>query len=109
MKTSTVSPTLIALLLLGPAAAQTEMSDTDSPAGSGSRMKKSHQELIRRHDKNGDGRLDEAEQAEAAKYRAGQVKKFDRDGDGRLNEMEREDALKAVMDDQPESERKKDR
>ncbi|MBI2813826.1 MAG: hypothetical protein HYX71_06045 [Opitutae bacterium] len=106
MKTSTVSPTLLALVLLAlPAAAQTEMAAADTPAESGGRMKKNHQELIRRHDKNGDGRLDDAEKAAAhaamrkqgggGNERRKQIlKRFDKDGDGQLDDAEQAEAAK---------------
>jgi Ca2+-binding EF-hand superfamily protein len=70
----------------------------DDPAG---RMDRFRQEMLKRFDKNGDGKLDEAEQAEADKARAEfiqkrggpeaarmreeMIKRFDRDGDGKLD------------------------
>ena len=108
MKTSSVSlVVLTALLLAVPARARNEMpaADTaDKPAG---RPKKNYQEFIKRHDKNGDGRLDEEEKAEAhavmrkegggrqGDRRKQLLKRFDKNGDGRLDDAERVEAEKA--------------
>lgn len=106
MKTSSVSLVLLTLTLLAvPARAQNEMKAADTPAGAGGRRKANYQELIKRHDKNGDGRLDEEEKAaaHAAMRKAGGegndrrqqlLKRFDKDGDGRLNDAERAAAEK---------------
>jgi Ca2+-binding EF-hand superfamily protein len=103
MKTSSVSPLLLtAALLLVPARAQEEMDA--KPAAGG--MKKNHQELIQKYDKNGDGRLDEDEKAAAhsamrkkgdgeGEKRKQMIKLFDKDGDGRLNDAEWAEARKA--------------
>ena len=68
------------------------------------------QELLKRFDKNGDGRLDEEERA-AARNRRGKrgkgrfaevLKKFDKDGDGKLNDEERAQARRARERGNPE-------
>jgi Ca2+-binding EF-hand superfamily protein len=65
--------------------------------------------MIKKFDKNGDGKLDEAERAEAAKSRGGapgaggrdpakmqeMIKKYDKNGDGKLDETEKAEAMKA--------------
>ena len=62
MKTSSVSLVVLAALLLAvPAWAQQEMPAADTPDEAAGRMKKNHQELIKRFDRNGDGQLSEAE------------------------------------------------
>ena len=108
MKTSSVSlVVLTAMLLAVPARAQNEMPAADTPDKPAGRPKKNYQELIKRHDKNGDGRLDDAERVEAEKARelleknrdAGKFreqlrKRFDQDGDGRLDDGERAAAEK---------------
>lgn len=60
------------------------------------------EEVIKKFDKDGDGKLNEDEQKEArksmqeefAKRREEMTKKFDKDGDGKLNDEEREAARK---------------
>ena len=129
MKTSSVSLTLLIAMLLAvpafvraeaPAAAKTPAKEEKEarPSGSGDIGSMSEesaatpedryrQEMIRRFDKNGDGRLDAAELKEAEKARAlleknGGVdkfrqlvlKRFDKNGDGRLDEAERAEAAK---------------
>jgi len=108
MKTSSVLiVVLTALLLAVPARAQQEMPAADTPDEGAGRMKKNYQELIKRFDQNGDGRLDDAERAEAEKARelieknrgAGKFReqlrrRFDQDGDGRLDDRERAAAEK---------------
>jgi hypothetical protein len=58
---------------------------------------------MKRFDKDHDGQLNDAERAEADKFRAEQVKKFDADGDGQLNEAERETALKSFVGDKADA------
>lgn len=124
MKTSSVSlVVLTALLLAVPARAQKEMPAADTPGEMAGRMKQNHEELIKRHDKNRDGRLDEEEKAAAhaamrkeggggqgdrrrqllkrfdknggaGKFREQLRKRFDQDGDGRLDDRERAAAEK---------------
>ena len=107
MKTSSVSlVVLTALLLVVPARAQNETPAADTPDEAAGRMKKNYQELIKRHDKNGDGRLDEEEKAAAhaamrkeggggqGDRRKQQLKRFDKNGDGQLDNRERAAAEK---------------
>ena len=55
--------------------------------------------LMKKFDKDGDGKLNEEERAEARKTmearRQEALKKFDKDGDGKLNEEERKAAIAA--------------
>lgn len=107
MKTSPVSLALLtAALLAVPAPAQNNMPAACTPEESGERMRKNHQELVKRYDKNGDGRLDEAEKAaaHAAMRTTGDgengrrkmlLKRYDKNGDGRLDDAERAEAEKA--------------
>jgi len=107
MKTSSVSLALLAAVLLAaPGRAENETPAAGAPAGTDSRMKASRQELIRRFDKNGDGRLDEEEKAAAhkamrtegggyAERQKQMLKRFDKNGDGRLDDAERAEAEKA--------------
>jgi hypothetical protein len=68
------------------------------------------QEILKKFDKDGDGKLNDAERAEAMKARGGApgaggrpdparmqelIKKFDKDGDGKLSDAERQEAMKA--------------
>jgi len=65
------------------------------------------QEMLKKFDKDGDGKLNDAERQEMAKARGGAggrpdparmqelLKKFDKDGDGKLNDAERAEAMKA--------------
>lgn len=105
MKTSSVSPLLLAVALLAvPALAQNEMK---APEAADGKMSKNLQELIKKYDKNGDGKLDEDEKAAAhaamrkegaggAMDRYKQIlMRFDKDGDGKLNDAERAEAEKA--------------
>ena len=72
-----------------------------------------HEAILKRFDKNGDGKLDEQERAAAMKARgekgdgpgpgAGReevLKRFDKDGDGKLNDEERAAARKAMEERQ---------
>jgi len=59
----------------------------------------SREEIIKKYDKNGDGKLDQEERAAFMKDRqAESLKKYDKNGDGKLDETElqarREDARK---------------
>lgn len=107
MKTSSVSlVVLTALLLAVPARAQQEMPAADNPDEPAGRMKKNYQELIKHHDQNGDGRLDEEEKAAAhaamrkeggggqGDRRKQLLKRFDKNRDGRLDDKERAAAEK---------------
>lgn len=57
----------------------------------------SREEVMKKFDKDGDGKLSEDERAEARKAmearRAEMIEKFDKDGDGKLNEEERKAAM----------------
>ena len=57
----------------------------------------SREEVMKKFDKDGDGKLNEDERAEARKAmearRAEMIEKFDKDGDGKLNEEERKAAM----------------
>lgn len=59
----------------------------------------SREEIIKKYDKNGDGKLDQDERAAYMKDRQAEaIKKYDKNGDGKLDEAElqarREDARK---------------
>ena len=56
---------------------------------------KGRQRLLQRFDKDGDGKLSEAERAAAREARQNLLKEFDKDGDGRLSADERAAAQKA--------------
>jgi hypothetical protein len=66
-----------------------------APGGRGGRMM---EEMIKKFDKDGDGKLSDDERAEArkamegdfAKRREEMTKKYDKDGDGKLSDEERE-------------------
>ena len=59
--------------------------------GNGKRRAK----ILKRFDKNGDGKLDKSEKAAAKAMRAKKIKKFDTDGDGKLSKTERQAAKAA--------------
>lgn len=64
----------------------------------------SREEVLKKFDKDGDGKLSEEEKGELRKAMASRgrklpphlMEKFDKDGDGKLNEEERADARKAM-------------
>lgn len=115
MKSSSVSLSILTATLFAiPAPAGADTKPQNSQAEQPDRLGERRGELIRRFDKNGDGRLDEDEKATAhaamrredEKRGAGKqgkdgarmkqmLKRFDKDGDGRLNEAERAEAQKA--------------
>jgi len=66
--------------------------------------------LLRRFDKDGDGKLNDEEKAAAKAAREEHVKKFDKDGDGELNQEERKAAREAIREQVREkmAERKKE-
>ena len=83
--------------------------DSNRPAkGRGQRV--NQEELIKRFDKNGDGRLDEQERTAARRVRGKKgkgryaeiLKRFDKDGDGRLSEEERGQARRARGEGNPQ-------
>jgi Ca2+-binding EF-hand superfamily protein len=109
MKTSSVSLALLTAALLAVSARaqaeKIEMGPTEAKPEA-DRMKQSREELIKRFDKNGDGKLDEDEKAAAHKamrmegggYAGRQkeiLRRFDKNGDGRLDDGERAEAEKA--------------
>ena len=57
----------------------------------------SREEIMKKFDKDGDGKLSDEEKAEARKAmearRKEMIEKFDKDGDGKLNEEERKVAM----------------
>ncbi|MGC4072819.1 MAG: EF-hand domain-containing protein [Nibricoccus sp.] len=118
MKPSSLVPALFAAtLFLIPAlpakdASTDEMTDTPEKQA----MSKEQQaDILKRFDKNGDGKLDEDEKAAAKEYnrettagRQGKARekihkkaleKFDKNGDGKLDESERAEAIKAIEND----------
>ena len=110
MKTSTLpfyifTATLFAL----PAPAQTEPTPEKARPQRAGEMGPRMQEMIKRFDKDGDGKLSEEEKAAAhaemrkegggrpggGRMREEIIKRFDKGGDGKLNDAERAAALKA--------------
>ena len=62
-----------------------------------------HAELLKKYDKNGDGKLDEQERTAMSKDRQAEImKKYDKNGDGKLDDTERaamRDDLKKQRDE----------
>lgn len=98
---------LTAALLSVPAVAEDEMKDGTDAGQQPAKMEKRHQELVRRFDKDGDGKLSEDEKAAARaemrtengprkENRKKLLKRFDKDGDGKLSEEEKAEAKKAA-------------
>lgn len=58
--------------------------------------KKREEMMLKKYDKNGNGKLDDDEKEQMKKDRAEQMKKYDKDGDGKLSKEERE-AMMADM------------
>ena len=101
----------MALALAGPTTAQT--ADEPPRKGLGGLLGKAadrlKEEAMKRFDKNGDGRLDDEERAEAfeaMKKKGGEIqgqlrqfmlRRFDADGDGKLDEAERKAAFDETM------------
>jgi len=115
MKTQSLLPVFAAAtLFLTPAVfAQTssEPTATKDEAAALQRRKDREAELLKRYDKNGDGKLDEEEKAAAkmdlmkngeggrlggGRFREMILKRFDKNGDGKLDETERAAALEAL-------------
>lgn len=114
MKPTSLVPTLLAatLFLLAPARAadETPANDMNTPSAAAPNGPR-HADIMKRFDKNKDGKLDEDEKAAAKAYnmergkgpgadRAGGlgkkvVERFDKDGDGKLNDAEKAEAAKA--------------
>lgn len=122
MKASSLAPALFAAtLFLIPALhtaaeSSTEMSESaESPESGSKEMSQRQAELLKRFDKNGDGKLDEDEKAAAKEYnreemtgRQGKARdnlgkkamaKFDKNGDGKLDDAEKAEAVKAIRSD----------
>jgi len=119
MKASSVFLGLLTAAFLAlPAGAQDEAKPAAVPADApkadrATEMAKRREELIKRFDKNGDGKLDEEEKAaakeamkmegggrgpggaEGEKRRAELLKRFDKNGDGKLDDEERAEMEKA--------------
>lgn len=71
--------------------------------GEGQRGGRLPEEYTKKFDKNGDGKLDEGERAEAMKaYREEQMKKYDKDGDGKLSESERQAMREDMQRNRPQ-------
>ena len=118
MKASSVSLSILTATLFAiPALAQTNpavAATATAPTADNANWEQRRQEIIKRYDQNGDGKLDEAEKAAAhaeirraggagagqfgptGRWRKELVKRFDKDADGMLNEAERAEAMKAV-------------
>lgn len=74
----------------------------DAPEG----KKKIEEFMLKKYDKNGDGKLDDEEKAAMKKDREEQVKKYDKNGDGKLDEEERA-AMRADLKKKFEGRKKK--
>ncbi|MSU45726.1 MAG: hypothetical protein EXS42_01005 [Lacunisphaera sp.] len=113
MKTKSISLYIFtATLFAVPALAQTEPKQEKVGTERSGQMGQRSKEMIKRFDKDGDGKLNDAERAEAEKARAERrknggpgrpvggrvreeiIKRFDKDGDGKLNDAERAEAEK---------------
>src|SRR3954469_7691138 len=93
------------------AANSSDDSTTSDEAATSSRRQQREAELLKRFDKNGDGKIDENEKAEAkiemlkegeggragaGKFREQLLKRFDKNNDGKLDETERAEAFEAL-------------
>lgn len=99
MKTTSLVPACVAAtLFLAPYLMAAE--PTPSAEGSSDAKAERHAAWVKRFDKDGDGKLNDAERAAAKEEVAGNrrgggkkrgelVKRFDKDGDGKLNEAEK--------------------
>ena len=117
MKSSSLAPlVLAATLFLAPGLSADDsadpMSATDKAAGENAQR---HADIMKRFDKNGDGKLDEDEKAAAKEYNrestAGRQakarekfgkrarEKFDANGDGKLDDAEKAKAAEALRND----------
>jgi Ca2+-binding EF-hand superfamily protein len=115
MKTAFLTLCLLsATLITGTVSAQTEMVPTDdkaAPAAGAGMNHPKRQELLKKYDKNGDGKIDDDELADARAYMrkdGGEsatrmerqkklLKEFDKNGDGKLDDAERAQAEKAIQ------------
>jgi Ca2+-binding EF-hand superfamily protein len=118
MKPSSLAPALLAaMLFLQPAlhAEDTPAEMDGATTENASMPPQRHAEIMKRFDKNGDGKLDDDEKAAAKEYNRSEttgrqakmrerlgkraLEKFDKDGDGKLNEAERAEVAKAIEND----------
>jgi Ca2+-binding EF-hand superfamily protein len=122
MKPSSLAPALLAATLFLiptlPAKPAKDVPVADEMSGSSENQEMSKQQqadILKRFDKNGDGKLDEDEKAAAkehnreetngrqakAREKLGKkvMEKFDKNGDGKLDEAERAEAAKAIETD----------
>jgi Ca2+-binding EF-hand superfamily protein len=118
MKPSSVTPALLAaILFLVPALRAEDGAAPEAdgaPAGRAMNAER-HAEMLKRFDKNGDGKLDETEKTAAKEYnrtqqteggkKAGErlrkkaVAKYDKNGDGKLDQAEKEAARAEIVND----------
>ena len=92
-----ISTILVAAMLAGGLSAYAEKEERKK--GGPPEGRPSREELLKKFDKDGDGKLNDAERAELRKAMDARRKefmaKFDKDGDGKLNEEERKAAMAA--------------
>ncbi len=90
---------VITLLIAGAAAATLNTQGNDGkenfPKREDRALEMQEKMMMRRFDKDGDGKLDDAEKAEMEKHKKEILAKYDKDGDGQLGPEER----KAFMED----------
>ncbi len=118
MKASSLAPALLAATLFLTAGVHAEDAPASEMTGTGENQamsEKRHAEILKRFDKNGDGKLDEDEKAAAKEYnreettgrqnkareRLGKkaLEKFDKNNDGKLDEAEHAEMIKALETD----------
>jgi Ca2+-binding EF-hand superfamily protein len=108
--TSLASACLAATLFIAPHVWAVDPTPSASPSSDDAAAKAArHAEWVKRFDKDGDGKLSDAERADAKaqmqnqnagrhkRLREHAVKRFDKDGDGKLNEEERKAAADAMF------------
>ncbi len=115
---------LSATLITGSATAQTEMppkDDKPAATGQGAMNQPKRQELLKKYDKNGDGKLDDDELADAraemrkegsgtavrAERQKKLLKEFDKNGDGKLDDAERAQAEKKIQQFREDAEKRR--
>ncbi len=80
--------------------------DQPAPGGPGGRGGFMSEEIIKKYDKDGDGKLNDEEKAAAREgmreAMREEIKQFDKDGDGKLNDEERLAAFTANLEKHPE-------
>jgi len=92
----------VAVGLVGIVMAEEGKEGADAGKGKGHRGCPDKAEMMKKFDKDGDGKLSDAEKAEMKKeweskkaaHEAEMLKKFDKDGDGKLSEAEKEEMMK---------------